>query len=48
VTLGGHEFTKVNLGDEGPLDYVTTKDGVVFVITTSDPALAAQAAATLP
>ncbi len=48
VTLGGHEFTKVDLGDEGPLDYVTTKDGVVFVITTSDATLAAQAAAKLP
>ena len=48
VTLGGHEFIRVDLGDEGPIDYVTTKDGVVFVITTSDATLAAQAAATLP
>jgi hypothetical protein len=48
VTLGGKEYTKIDLGDEGPLDYVRTENGVVFVITTSDATLAEQAAALLP
>jgi hypothetical protein len=48
VTLGGTDFTRVNYGDDGPMDYVTTKGDVVIVINTSDPALAAAAAAALP
>lgn len=48
VTLGGTEFTRVDYGDDGPMDYVTTRGDVVFVINTADPALAATAAAALP
>jgi hypothetical protein len=48
VTLGGIEFTRVDYGDKGALDYVGTKNEVVIVITTSDPAVAAAAAAALP
>jgi hypothetical protein len=48
VTLAGSEFTRVDYGDEGPMDYVTTKGNVAFVINTADPALAAEAAAALP
>jgi hypothetical protein len=48
VTMSGHEFTKVDYGDEGAMDYVLTDPDKVIVITTSDPAVAAQAAAALP
>ena len=48
ITLAGREFTRVDYGDDGPMDYVTTKGDVVFVINTADPALAAAAAAALP
>ena len=48
TTLGGKDYTKIDLGDGGPIDYVRTKDGVVFVITTSDASLAGQAAALMP
>ena len=48
VTLAGTEFTQVDYGDDGALDYVTTTGDVVIVINTSDPALAAEAAAALP
>lgn len=48
VKLGGKDYTKVNLGDSGPLDYVRTANSVVFVITTADGTLADQAAALLP
>lgn len=48
VTLGGKAYTKVDLGDQGRVDYVRTADNVVFVITTADEALAGQAAALLP
>jgi hypothetical protein len=48
VTLGGTEFTRVDYGDDGPMDYVTTRGDVVLVINTADPALAAAAAAALP
>jgi len=47
VTLAGIEFTRVDYGDDGPMDYVTTKGDVAFVINTADPALAAEAAAAL-
>ena len=48
VTLGGTEFTRVDYGDEGSMDYVGTKGDAVIVITTPDPAQAAAAAAALP
>ena len=48
VTVSGHAFTRIDYGDEGQMDYVTTKGNVVIVITTADPSLAQQAAAALP
>jgi hypothetical protein len=48
VTLGGHQFTRFDYGDEGTRDYVSAALGHVLVITTADPALAEQAAAALP
>jgi hypothetical protein len=48
VTLGGHQFTRFDYGDEGTKDYVAASNGHVLVITTADAALAEQAAAALP
>lgn len=48
VTLGGHQFTRLDFGDEGTIDYVLAASGHVIVITTSNADLAAQAAAALP
>ncbi len=48
VTLGGHQFTRFDYGDEGTRDYVSAANGHILVITTADAALAAQAAAALP
>lgn len=48
VTLGGRQFTRLNYGDEGALDYVIATSGHVIVISTSNADLAAQAAAALP
>jgi len=48
VTLSGHQFTRFDYGDEGTRDYVQAVDGHVMVITTSNAALAEQAAAALP
>ncbi|HEY4754046.1 MAG TPA: hypothetical protein VIH37_12225, partial [Candidatus Limnocylindrales bacterium] len=48
TTLAGKDWTKIDLGDGGNVDYVRTKDGVVFVITAPDAAQAAEAAAKLP
>jgi hypothetical protein len=49
VTLGGKELTKVSYGDGGSVSYVRATPGeAVVVIETSDEALAAAAAATLP
>jgi hypothetical protein len=48
VTLDGREFTRINYGDQGALDYVLAEKSTVIVITTADPSLAAQAAAALP
>jgi hypothetical protein len=48
VTLGDREFTKVDYGDGGLVDYLTVEDDVVLVITTADPALAEATAAALP
>jgi hypothetical protein len=48
VTLAGKEFTRVDYGDEGPMDYVGTNGDAVIVITTADPAVAAATVAALP
>ena len=48
VTLAGKQFTRVDYGDEGPMDYVGVSGDAVIVITTSDPAAAAAAVAALP
>jgi hypothetical protein len=48
VTLGGHQFTRYDYGDEGTKDYVAAANGHVLVITTADAAVAEQAAAALP
>ena len=48
ASLGGRSFTRVDYGDGGAFDYVLAEKSVVIIITTSDPALAAQAAAALP
>lgn len=47
VKLGGKDWTKIDYGDEGSIDYVRAQDGKVFVITTSDPTIAEQAAAAI-
>ena len=48
TTLSGRELTRIDYGDGGPLDYVTTQGAIVIVITTANPDLAAQAVAALP
>jgi len=48
VTLAGKSYTRVDLGDGGPLAYVITRADHAIVIDTTDAALAAQAAAALP
>ena len=48
VTLNGKAYMKYDFGDQGTTDYVLAENGHVFVIITSDAALAAQAAAALP
>ena len=48
VTLAGAPFTRIDYGDGGSMSYYTTRDDMVIVIETSDPALAEQAAAALP
>lgn len=48
VTLGGHTFTRIDYGDEGPLNYVLAENDMIRIIETADPGLAAQAAAALP
>jgi hypothetical protein len=48
VTLSGKTWTKYDLGDELPLNYFRNSGTAVLVITTSDPALAEQAAAAMP
>jgi len=48
VTLGGHEFTRVDYGDGGAMDYVLAEKDFVLIIETGDAGLAAQAAAALP
>jgi hypothetical protein len=48
VKLAGQEWTRVDYGDGGAMDYVRAADGIVHIITTPDAALAAQAAAAMP
>ncbi len=48
VTLSGRELMRIDYGDGGSLDYVTSKGAIVIVITTASPELAAQAVAALP
>ena len=48
VTLDGQEWTRIDYGDGGTLDYVLTDGANVIVITTADAALAEQTAAALP
>lgn len=48
VKLGGQDWTRIDWGDSGAMDYVRSVGKIVFVITTADAALAEQAAAALP
>jgi hypothetical protein len=48
VTLAGKEYTRIDYGDEGPMDYVGTNGDAVIVITTGDPDVAAATVAALP
>ena len=48
VTLAGKQFTRIDYGDEGPMDYVGINGNAVIVITTADPAVAAATVAALP
>jgi len=48
VTLAGKTWTRIDYGDGGTLDYLLAEGDKVFVITTADPDLAAEAAAALP
>ena len=48
TTLSGRELIRIDYGDGGPFDYVTTRGAIVIVITTANPDLAAQAVAALP
>ncbi len=48
VTLDGREWTRIDYGDGGTLDYVLTDGANVVVITTADAALAEQTAVALP
>ena len=48
VKLDGKDWTRVDWGDDGAMDYVRATEKLVYVITTADAALADQAAAALP
>jgi hypothetical protein len=43
ITLGGKKVTKVDYGDQGPIDYVYRGSDYVIVIDSADPALATEA-----
>jgi hypothetical protein len=43
IMLGGKKVTKVDYGDEGPIDYVYRGSDYVIVIDTADPGLATEA-----
>ena len=45
ITLGGKRLTKIDYGDDGPLDYVYGGSDYVIVIDTADATVAEQAAA---
>jgi hypothetical protein len=47
VTLSGTQVTKVSYGDQGADEYLMTVDDSVFVLETTDPALATSAVAAL-
>ena len=48
ATVGGRDVTRVDYGDGGPLDYVLSDDGVAYIVSTAEPALAADALKALP
>ena len=48
VTVGDRDVTRVDYGDGGPIDYVLASDGTVFIVSTADQALAAEALKALP
>lgn len=48
ITLGGHEFTRIDFGDKGTIDYVLAVNDRVIIIETTDATLASTAAAALP
>ncbi len=48
ITLGGHEFTRVDYGDQGAVDYLLAAGDHVLLIETKSADIAAQAAAALP
>jgi hypothetical protein len=48
VTLSGHEFTKIDYGDQGSVDYLLAEGDHVILIETGSADIATQAAAALP
>ena len=48
ATVGGRDVTRVDYGDGGSLDYVLSNEGRVFIVSTTDAALAAEALKALP
>jgi hypothetical protein len=48
VTLSGHEFTRIDYGDGGSIEYLLAENDRVLIIETADATIAAQAAAALP
>jgi hypothetical protein len=48
ATLGGREVTRVDYGDGGAIDYVLATPAGVFIVSTGDADLAAQALEALP
>ena len=48
ATVGGREVTRVDYGDGGPIDYVLSTPEGVFIVTTADEDLAAEALPALP
>jgi hypothetical protein len=48
ATVGGRGVTKVDYGDGGPVDYVLATPDGVFIVTTGDRDLAAEALRALP
>jgi hypothetical protein len=48
ATVGGRNVTRVDYGDNGAVDYVLSDNGVAYIVSTADPALAADALKALP